>query len=98
MVLAFGRWMTVSPFKFGYRDDFGSADVRVSFERRDHGDGYNFDGPYGVVAHVFAPTDGRHHFDADKSWTPNVDRKYSILIYLNKSGHIVAWIHKVFCV
>ncbi|KAL0459155.1 UNVERIFIED_CONTAM: Metalloendoproteinase 1 [Sesamum latifolium] len=95
MALAFGKWMIVSPFKFGSRDDFGSADIKVSFERRDHGDGYPFDGPYGVVAHAFAPTDGRLHFDADESWTPYVSKGSFDLqtVALHELGHILGLGH-----
>ncbi|KAL0435356.1 UNVERIFIED_CONTAM: Metalloendoproteinase 1 [Sesamum radiatum] len=95
MAIAFGKWMIASPFKFEYRDDFGSADVKVSFERRDHGDGSPFDGPFGVVAHAFAPTDGRLHFDAEESWTPYVSKGSFDLqtVGLHELGHILGLGH-----
>ncbi|KAL2238585.1 UNVERIFIED_CONTAM: Metalloendoproteinase 1 [Sesamum indicum] len=95
MALAFGRWITVSPFNFEYRSDFGSADVKVSFETRDHGDGSPFDGPNGILAHAFWPTDGRMHFDAEENWTPYVAKgSYDLqTVGLHELGHILGLGH-----
>ncbi|KAL6287963.1 hypothetical protein ACE6H2_012353 [Prunus campanulata] len=40
----------------------------ISFGSGEHGDGRPFDGPGGVLAHAYAPTNGRFHYDADETW------------------------------
>nr|DAD34707.1 TPA_asm: hypothetical protein HUJ06_005347 [Nelumbo nucifera] len=65
---AFQRWAAVSRFRFQETQDYLTADIKISFERGDHGDKYPFDGPGGVLAHAYAPTDGRFHYDADEKW------------------------------
>lgn len=89
------KWMSVSPFRFAYRDDFGKVDIKISFERRDHGDGYPFDGPNGVLAHAFSPTDGRLHFDAEENWRSYVEKgAYDLqTIALHELGHILGLAH-----
>jgi hypothetical protein len=49
--------------------------ISISFATGNHGDGYPFDGPGGVVAHTFYPAPpnaepiaGDMHFDASESW------------------------------
>nr|KYP39815.1 Metalloendoproteinase 1 [Cajanus cajan] len=67
---AFKSWSQVTDFTFterGSEDD--QVDIVVGFHSGDHGDGYPFDGPGQVLAHTFAPQDGRLHYDADEQWT-----------------------------
>ncbi|XP_021287193.1 LOW QUALITY PROTEIN: metalloendoproteinase 1-like [Herrania umbratica] len=66
---AFSTWAWVTKFQFSLVQDYKNADLKISFQRRNHGDGVSFDGPGGVLAHAFAPTDGRLHFDGDENWT-----------------------------
>ncbi|RLM99102.1 metalloendoproteinase 1-MMP-like [Panicum miliaceum] len=73
---AFARWANVIPVEFVEIDEdysYHEADVRVGFYEGDHGDGSPFDGEEGVVAHAYAPEDGRLHLDAAEHWTLDVD-------------------------
>ncbi|ONI19407.1 hypothetical protein PRUPE_3G277800, partial [Prunus persica] len=65
---AFATWQGNTHFTFSQAQSIESADLKIGFGRRDHGDGHPFDGPYGTAAHAFAPTDGRFHYDADETW------------------------------
>uniref|UniRef100_A0A1J3EGP4 Metalloendoproteinase 1 n=1 Tax=Noccaea caerulescens TaxID=107243 RepID=A0A1J3EGP4_NOCCA len=67
---AFVRWAEVIPLTFRRVDTFSASDIRIGFYSGsgDHGDGSPFDGPGGVLAHAFPPTNGRCHFDGDENW------------------------------
>jgi hypothetical protein len=56
-------------------EPIGAATVNVLFGAYDHGDGYPFDGPGGILAHTFYPAPpnpepiaGDMHFDDSESW------------------------------
>ncbi|KAH9739788.1 matrix metalloproteinase-2 [Citrus sinensis] len=62
---AFQTWAANTQFRFSKIEDFAGADIKISFESRNHGDGRPFDGrggPDGTLAHAFAPTNGRFHY------------------------------------
>ncbi|XP_030387310.1 matrix metalloproteinase-2 isoform X2 [Scaptodrosophila lebanonensis] len=63
--------------KLTFREVYSDqADIQVLFARRDHGDGYKFDGPGQVLAHAFYPGVGRGgdaHFDAEEIWQFDAD-------------------------
>ncbi|KAK7381357.1 hypothetical protein VNO78_33993 [Psophocarpus tetragonolobus] len=72
---AFQTWSRVSNFTFNeipsaYNYNYNNQpNIVLGFYRRDHGDGHPFDGPGQVLAHTFAPQDGRLHFDVDEPWS-----------------------------
>ncbi|KAL0180118.1 hypothetical protein M9458_025560, partial [Cirrhinus mrigala] len=75
MAYALKAWSDVTNLKFhdttqGERD---RADIKISFVRSLHDDGYPFDGRGGTLAHAFFPGEadvaGDTHFDDEETWT-----------------------------
>ncbi|MBA0769161.1 hypothetical protein Gotri_017924, partial [Gossypium trilobum] len=91
---ALNKWAAVSNFAFR---EANPSDIVMGFHRGFHGDNAPFDGPGNVLAHAFAPRDGRLHYDADESWsTSNTIRQNqfdleSVAIY--EIGHILGLGH-----
>ncbi|KAL6537661.1 hypothetical protein OROHE_012288 [Orobanche hederae] len=81
-------WSDVSQFKFVYTNNYAAADIKISFQCRDHGDGSNFDGSGSVLAHAFAPTDGRLHFDGDEGGAFDIQT-----VGLHELGHMLGLGH-----
>ncbi|KAG5534995.1 hypothetical protein RHGRI_022935 [Rhododendron griersonianum] len=92
---AFSTWASQTQFKFSYSQDFASANLKIGFYRGDHGDGAPFSGPNGVLAHSFAPTDGRFHYNADRSFSVNpVAGSFHLeTIALHEIGHLLGLGH-----
>ncbi|TXG59171.1 hypothetical protein EZV62_017000 [Acer yangbiense] len=65
---AFRTWQGNTHFTFSRVADSTNAYIKIGFGSRDHGDGFPFDRPGQTIAHAFAPTDGRFHYDADEQW------------------------------
>ncbi|KAF5465897.1 hypothetical protein F2P56_015862 [Juglans regia] len=74
------RWPTVS-------------DLKISFEEREHGDGYPFYN--GILAHAFWPSDGRLHFNKEQQWSVvAAPSAYHLgTIALHEIGHLLGLAH-----
>ncbi|KAJ8775055.1 hypothetical protein K2173_020059 [Erythroxylum novogranatense] len=92
---AFRTWQANTQFIFTRTSDYTNANLKISFERRDHGDGYPFDGPRGILAHAFAPTNGWFHYDGDEQWSdvPTQDAFDLESVALHEIGHLLGLGH-----
>ncbi|XP_058874839.1 collagenase 3-like [Acipenser ruthenus] len=92
---AFQVWSKVTPLKFT-RLTRGTADIRISFGARDHGDFYPFDGPEGTLAHAFAPAagiGGDTHFDEDETFSVGSAGYNLFLVAAHEFGHALGLSH-----
>ncbi|NWS98108.1 MMP7 protein, partial [Mionectes macconnelli] len=88
-------WSDVTPLNF-QRVQRGNADIEIRFARREHGDGYPFDGKGNTLAHAFAPGEGiggDAHFDEDEKWS-DVNREVNLfLVAAHEFGHSLGLAH-----
>ncbi|TXG59172.1 hypothetical protein EZV62_017001 [Acer yangbiense] len=94
---AFRTWQGNTHFTFSRVEDSTNANLKIGFGSRDHGDGFPFDGPGRVLAHAFAPTDGRLHYDADEQWAagaaPGSNSFDLETVALHEIGHLLGLGH-----
>ncbi|KAI3784767.1 hypothetical protein L1987_43872 [Smallanthus sonchifolius] len=99
VVSAFNRWASGTRyFTFSRANSFTTADLKISWERGDHGDGLPFPPRTTILAHAFAPTDGRFHYNADQNWFIGA-RPNSIdveTVALHEIGHLLGLDHSQF--
>ncbi|BFI29979.1 hypothetical protein MPTK2_3g07800 [Marchantia polymorpha subsp. ruderalis] len=99
ILAAFATWSRVIPVNFTETDNSTEADIEIRFVGGDHGDGDPFDGRLGILAHAFAPEDGRFHFDKDEVWTVDVDSNDDEdaidleTVALHEIGHLLGLAH-----
>jgi hypothetical protein len=100
IVRAFNEWATYAKLTFSPTSNAtGNQTLAVLFASGDHGDGYPFDGPGGVLAHTFypfpinpEPIAGDLHFDNDENWKIGADVDV-FSIALHETGHALGLGH-----
>ncbi|XP_027533523.1 matrilysin [Neopelma chrysocephalum] len=88
-------WSDVTPLNF-QRVQSGRADIEIRFARREHGDGYPFDGKGNTLAHAFAPGEGiggDAHFDEDEKWSEFNQEVNLFLVAAHEFGHSLGLAH-----
>ncbi|XP_064497280.1 matrilysin [Pseudopipra pipra] len=88
-------WSDVTPLNF-QRVQSGRADIEIGFARREHGDGYPFDGRGNTLAHAFAPGEGIGgdvHFDEDEKWSEFNQEVNLFLVAAHEFGHSLGLAH-----
>jgi hypothetical protein len=76
-----------------------AATVAIKFAEYDHGDGYPFDGPGGILAHTFYPVPtnpepiaGDIHLDGSEDWHVGADTDI-YTVALHEAGHALGLAH-----
>ncbi|XP_051881816.1 collagenase 3 [Pristis pectinata] len=88
-------WSDVTPLKFS-RINEGEADIMITFDVKEHGDNYPFDGPERILAHAFPPgkgLGGDTHFDEDENWTMRSNGYNLFVVAAHEFGHALGLSH-----
>ncbi|XP_069748575.1 matrix metalloproteinase-20-like [Narcine bancroftii] len=88
-------WQKVIPLNLVRVNNF-EADIKISFERRAHGDNFPFDGRGGTLAHAFSPgrgIGGDIHFDQEEKWTLRHNGINLFHVATHEFGHALGLSH-----
>uniref|UniRef100_A0A672RMP8 Peptidase metallopeptidase domain-containing protein n=1 Tax=Sinocyclocheilus grahami TaxID=75366 RepID=A0A672RMP8_SINGR len=100
MTYALKAWSDVTNLKFHATSssEQDRADIKISFARSLHDDGYPFDGKGGTLAHAFFPGEadvaGDTHFDDEESWT-YIGMRRAVSQYMGKQSNWRYFFEKV---
>ena len=98
---ALDLWAAVTPLSFTEVPFASSPDIVIRFVAGNHGDGSNFDGVSGVLAHAFFPPPnggslaGDTHFDEAETWSVNLPASGIDLVTVaaHEFGHALGLAH-----
>lgn len=88
----FAEWTKYSGLNFIEVDNPKKANMKIRFGSGDHGEKKEksfFDGPYGVLAHMYYPRKGQMHFDESENYTASHEKPGISLYFVaaHEMGH-----------
>ena len=97
---ALNAWTQYAPIQFVAGQNGSAArTVYIWFATGNHGDGYPFDGPGGILAHTFYPVPpnpesiaGDMHLDGDENWHIGADTDL-FTVAVHEAGHALGLAH-----
>ncbi|XP_071944794.1 matrix metalloproteinase-17-like [Antedon mediterranea] len=94
---AFKVWSDVTPLRF-QEVTSGDAIILILFQAGEHGDGNDFDGPSGTLAHAYFPTEmaigGDAHFDESETFSVNGNLGIDLFqVAAHEFGHSMGLAH-----
>ena len=99
---AFDTWAAVSALTFSEVSNCSDADITISWQVGDHGDGSPFDGQGGILAHATYPNSAYAefiHFDDDEIWTLGIRNSSGqpidlVTVAIHEIGHTLGLGHE----
>ena len=77
-----------------FTEKASGGNLNFGFFRGGHCNGGSFNGPGGVLAHAFFPSDGRIHFDLDDPWTIDFSSGFDLVtVAAHELGHALGLDH-----